>query len=182
MANGRIPTWYLPDKKGTTELGSIANALLPYMDYAGQVSTSANLSAGDPIFSSYQPYNLPKMPLTVPEQKKQYLSREKAERTLSAINRMMSISGITTEGPGIKYLKDTVNTLRSLGGPGGAMSRSNMLKFQESMVALKNSQAAQDAEGYATLAGYATNYGDAMPTRTVSGRTVFGNANKKLYG
>lgn len=185
MAIRNVPSWYLPNTKGSTAFSSLQNALLPYMDNPSQIAASANLSSGDPTFVSYEPYNLPKPPSTVPERKKQYLSRERAERSLSAINRMMSISGITTETPGIRYLKDTINTLRQYGAPGGAMSRKQYLDFTKAMSAMRNSQAAQDAEEYATLANYATGMDEQeapITTRTVSGKTVFGTPNKKLFG
>jgi hypothetical protein len=187
MATPKAPSWFKPNTKGSTDLGSLQNALLPYLGYEGQISAAANLATGDPTnFGTYQPSSITPPSRITPEMKKQFLSIERADRALAALNRMQSVAGISATSPGYKYLYDTVSTLKKHGGPGRAMSRSQYLNFTSAINALRNSQAASDAEGAATVAGYfstpTTSAGDIMPVRTSNGRTIFGTANRRLFG
>lgn len=187
MANIKPPTWYLPTAQGNSELAAIQNALLPYLSPSGKISAAVNLTTGDPTtFGGYNPADLSVPTSTNSIIRGQYLSTERADRALSAINRMRSLTGTTDESAGYRYLVDTINLLKKYGGPGRGMSRENYRQFRAGVDALKNSAGAENADGYQTLANYFTDtnipgVGDLKPSAIYNGRQVYGNANKKLF-
>jgi hypothetical protein len=117
-----------------------------------------------------------------------YLSKQRGDAAIQALDAMKAASGISDLGPGYTFLRNAVSLLQTYGAEeGGGMSRDAYNKMSEELNVML-SQAKTDAalEPFANIAqsfvkpDLAT--GTVMPKSTLaSGKSIYGSSNSKLW-
>ncbi len=195
-----IPSWYRTEAlKPATDSSSflrVANAVLPYYDAADRRNVATFLGA-DPsgLFKDYLGASLMNMTPTTPPadtvNRQFYLSADRARDAINRLESMRTSQGLSADqlGPGYKFLTQAIDLLSRFGINQAAgeqsLTRAEYEQLQSQLTAL-TSQAQSDKSlaPYAELASKFINptvLGEFMPTSTVSGQTVYGAANKRLF-
>lgn len=185
----KAPDWW-KSAINTSAVASASNALLPYMAPNDTRLTADWLARNNPTqFGTYANLNLPSAPTRFAGQERNaFLSKERAQNALTSLENMRVLTGKTPEqmGAGYSFLKNIIGVLNQFGGDAeNGMSRAQYNQMQTLVnQMLTEAKGTNGLEQYGSLAEtffYPTGTDTFATRKTASGKTVSGEANKKLF-
>lgn len=171
----------------------MTNAMLPFLSPEDRRAFSANIDRqfkgkgakfGDSIKFGHGLTSA-----VTPGVRQDYMSVQRAQSALSALERMRAASGFRAAkfGPGFQYLRQVADVLRDFGSVGRPMSRAEYGAFLGAVDPLLNEAKSGQLGAYGALAKaflqpFFIGGGLMNAGRTQSGEMRFGVPNPKLFG
>jgi hypothetical protein len=175
----------------TTPVIPVANQPSPYADIA---KTLVPYLSPEDWATQAQLYGLPAPTAPIPTQitgevRNQYMSADRANQALAALENMRTAAGSPDYGPGYEYLKNALGLLSKFGGQGGeGMNRLSYNEFTTALNNLQNSVSGDTTGTYSPYSSLATMFLNPTftagelesQTKTSTNGTFQGQYNKKL--